>query len=98
MQGVVTFTVSFPVVRNESSKLFKEVVERLTAAGKEPFHFLDHLLSHNFYENQAVVPQNICRKIINVSFSSEYLCLPHDFKCLMQGKMHDVVAVGYSFC
>lgn len=98
MHRVVTSTVSFPVVSNESSKLSAEVVERLTAAGKEPFHLLDHLLSHNFYENQPVVSQNICRKITNVSSNSKYLYLPHNSKSLMQGKMYDVYAVNYSFC
>lgn len=98
MHGVVTSTVSFPVVSNESSKLSTEVVERLTAAGKEPFHLLDHLLSRNFCENQAVVSWNICRKITNVSSNSKYLYLPHNCKSLMQGKMHFVYAVGYSFC
>lgn len=45
MQGVVTSTLSFPVLSNESLKLFVEVVKRLTAAGKELFHFFDHLLT-----------------------------------------------------
>lgn len=45
MQGVVTSTLSFPVLSNESLKLFVEVVKRLTAAGKELFHLFDHLLT-----------------------------------------------------
>lgn len=93
--GIVTPTVSSSLVSNVSSKPFVEVVEQLTAAGKEPFHSLDHLLSHNFYENQAVDSQNICREIINVSSDSEYLCSrPANFWSLMQGEIHKVAAAG----
>lgn len=87
MHRVVTFTVNLPV-EIKSFKLFMEIIESLTAAGKRLFNFLENVLSHNFHEDYATISQNISKRNTNGCSNSEYLYLPHNSKSLTQGKMN----------